>query len=90
MTLLDRLFRPARHQPARTVSPIADLEAQISDAAVRRATAMRAVDAALLAQHDLDPDDRNDEVVNLCLDVWNALSGRQVRRPVPVVPGPSS
>lgn len=77
----------------------AEANPDAADAHRRIAAAGNVISAALLAQTRREPDARNGEVVNLCLDLRNALYGAPGdaivpaatlprRYPTPVVAGP--
>jgi hypothetical protein len=76
------------------VTPPRELSADARRAAVlaERILAARArIDAALTEQVDLEHDDRNQELVDLALDLHSILCLRVPGAPVPpVVPGPTS
>lgn len=94
----------ARFFKTRTGTDVADTpEVLRFEAAARNAHAVQLVDKALTAQADLFPDDRDLELVELCLDLRSALAPTPVdaytihelpslrlRSAVPVIPGRSS
>ncbi|GIE35931.1 hypothetical protein Ait01nite_089760 [Actinoplanes italicus] len=80
----DVVFVKVPHEPsadARRAAVLAD----------RILTARARIDAALSEQVDLEPDDRDQQLMDLALDLHNILCLRVPGAPVPpVVPGPTS
>lgn len=87
------LFRSKNHR-GRPVMVEETEEARHLETQARNNEAVALVDEALAAQSDLEPDDRDLVLIDLCLSLRSALApapaGSQVvsgRAPVPVIPG---
>lgn len=78
-------------RPTPVERALAALDAELRDAKLRQAEALHLVDEALSRQSDLHADDRNRELLDLCLEVRGALApppGSQLlRRPAPFARG---
>lgn len=98
MSILNRFRRAGIHVTRVTAPPsvtAADVEAlgtstegQLAEMRSRFDAAARAIRSALDVQSDLHAEDRNDELIDLALEVRSAMAGRT---PLPVVvPGRTS